>query len=89
MVVGIERLPDVVLKSTVVPSVTLFPLVSFTVAVIMVLVMPSAGIVSHPAVSSSEPTWKLIRPMSTVPEMPLVDAVIVSFPPAGTELGAV
>ena len=76
-----DNIPAVVVKLTVVPFGTLFPLESLTVAVIRVLVVPSAGIVSEPAVRFTDPADEATRCMVVVEKVPFVaSALMVSLP---------
>ena len=73
--------PAVVVKLTVVPSATLLPVVSSTVAEISVWEMPSAKILAEPDVTDTEPIEASISVILTVFEIPLVaSAVTVSVP---------
>ena len=88
--VAAERVPAVVMKLTDVPSAILFPLVSFTMAVMSVAEVPSATMLELPGVTLTEPTFALIIVIVSDPVVPFVDvAVTVSDPPAGIVLGAV
>jgi len=79
--VALSRVPAVVVNVTVVPSATLFPLVSCTVAVIKVCDEPSATMLEEPALTVTEPMVAAISVILTVSEVPLVAwAVIVSVP---------
>ena len=78
-----DSIPAVVVKLTVVPLGTLFPLESFTVAVIRVLDVPSAGIVSEPAVRFTDPADEAARCMVVVENVPFVaSALMISLPAA-------
>ena len=88
--VAAERVPAVVMKLTEVPSAILFPVVSFTLAVMSVEEVPSATMLELPGVTLTEPTFALIIVIVSDPVVPFVDvAVTVSDPPAGIVLGAV
>jgi len=71
----------VVVKLTVVPSATLLPLVSRTVAEIKVWEAPSAKMLAEPDVTDTEPIEASISVISTVFVVALVaSAVTVSVP---------
>ena len=83
--VGAERLPAVVEKLTEVPSGTLLPLVSFTVAVIRVPLTPSATTFSDPAFTSTEPIEVAMRVIVTVEKVPFVASARTTSSPAAVE----
>ena len=73
--------PWVVVKLTTVPSGTLFPFVSLTSAVMMVVLTPSAGMLADPAVTVTVLTAAAITVIMVEPEMPLTAlAVITALP---------
>jgi len=68
--VAAERVPAVVVKLTIVPSAMLLPLSSLTRARIWVWAVPSAGMLSAPAVTSTEPTIAVIRMILALADVP-------------------
>jgi len=87
VVVAPERVPAVVEKVTVVPSPMFLPLVSLTVAVIMVLEAPSATISELPAVIVTEPTEPGPPPAAPINARVIAEAEVT--PPADALIATV
>ena len=78
-----EKIPSVVLNVTVVPAGTGFPKVSFTVAVIVLELLPSAGMLVGFATSVMLPTVPSVKPTRTDWITPPDVAVTVATPARG------
>jgi len=79
---ALDKVPSVVVKFTVVPAGTGFPLASLTVAVIALELEPSAGMLVGDAVRVMDPTPPLVKVRVVLPDTKLAAVAWITTLPA-------